>query len=348
MNDGIPSHGEVATSMAAVGADVNAPTQGQANINPAPSQIAAVNSDVNSTEDSSFWDSLTATADLDAGVTSEVSETVEQAPVEQPYVPELQAQQPQSVVQQVPQQPQQAQMQAQPQQMQPQGQLQPMPQQPQGYEQVQQPQQGYEQPVQQQQSVDIEGLRDAAINQLSGSVYALTQEEGDAIATTPETALPQLAARMHVNIVQSLGETLAAQIPQQVLPIIQEQMRAQNAERSFYSQHSDLDNPQYKDTVNRAMATVRQMNPTLGREQLMDGAANLARQTLGLPQNQMPVRQVQQQQPAQQVAQQQTSPVPQQPYSPSAAQAAPGLPAVPTQPNNQTPWGELADDPNFW
>jgi hypothetical protein len=211
-------------------------------------------------------------------------------------------------------------------------------------------------PVPQQPEFDPAALEARAIEQLSKTEYALTDEDKNALIAEPDKVLPGLAARMHVRMQVQLAQQIA-----QILPgIIQGQLvqanKIQRLETSFFGQYPELNKPEFHKTVQESLAMVRQVNPQATREDVMrDGAALAAvrlrtrlsgaqepAQLPALPQN-MPLAQPQAQPRAP------VLPAPAQPQAPFTPAQVGGVtePVVPTDPNAGNIFAELAMDPDW-
>jgi hypothetical protein len=203
-----------------------------------------------------------------------------------------------------------------------------------------------------QPPIDPEQLQAQAIEQLTTTMYALSDEDKNALIAEPDKVLPGLAARMHVTMQVQLAQQIA-----QILPgIIQGQLaqanKVQGLENSFFGQYPELNKPQFKATVQESLAMIRQVNPQASREEVMrDGAALAAvrlRTRLGGAQE-----------PAQMPALPATMPLasPTAPVQPAVAQQPPPFtpaqsgggsePVVPTDPNLDNIFAQLANDPDW-
>ena len=206
-------------------------------------------------------------------------------------------------------------------------------------------------PVEQQQLMDPVKLQEQAIEQLTTSTYALSDEDKNALIAEPDKVLPGLAARMHVTMQVQLAQQIAQILPGIIQGQLQQATKVQGLESSFFGQYPELNKPQFRQTVQESLAMIRQVNPQASREEVMrDGAALAAvrlRTKLGgvqepaqmpaLPQN-MPLAQPPAVQPV--VAQ------PQHPFTPAHSGGA-SEPVVPTDPNSENIFSQLAMDPDW-
>jgi hypothetical protein len=208
------------------------------------------------------------------------------------------------------------------------------------------------QPVAQQQpAFDPAELEAKAIEQLTTTTYALTDEDKNALIAEPDKVLPGLAARMHVTMQVQLAQQIAQILPGIIQGQLQQATKVQGLESSFFGQYPELNKPQFRQTVQESLAMIRQVNPQASREEVMrDGAALAAvrlRTKLGgvqepaqlpaLPQN-MPLAPPPAVQPV--VAQSQI------PFTPAQSGGA-SEPVVPTDPNQGNIFEQLANDPDW-
>ena len=198
----------------------------------------------------------------------------------------------------------------------------------------------------QQPQVPPEQLANQAVEHLAANQYAVSAEDEEMLISEPHKVIPQMAARMHVSLVQQMGQAINQHVGSMVPQMIQRELLAAKAEQQFYGKYPGLSNPQFNDTVRNALHAVRQLNPQANRDQLMDLAASTAAQTLqnmgyGNVLQQQPIANGGMQQPG--VMQPQ---VPQQPYSPAAAVGQAVQTPVPTNPNDGNIWAAYSTDPN--
>ena len=200
--------------------------------------------------------------------------------------------------------------------------------------------------VPQQPQFDPAELEAKAIEQLTTTEYALSDEDKNALIAEPDKVLPGLAARMHVRMQVQLAQQIAQILPGIIQGQLQQATRTQGLENSFFGQYPELNKPHFRQTVQESLAMIRQVNPQATREEVMrDGAALAAvrlRTRLGnaqepaqmpaLPQN-MPLAQ----------------PIPTQPQAPFTPAQSGGAsePVVPTDPNEGNIFADLAMDPNW-
>ncbi|MCZ6775253.1 MAG: hypothetical protein O7D34_02210 [Ignavibacteria bacterium] len=206
-------------------------------------------------------------------------------------------------------------------------------------------------PVEQPQ-FDPVALEKQAIERLTTTEYALTEEDKVALISEPEKVLPGLAARMHVRMQVQLANQIAAILPGIIQGQLQQATKVQSLETSFFGEYPELNKPQFRKTTLESLAMIRQVNPQATREEVMrDGAALAAvrlRTRLGAVQEpaQMPALP---QMPLAPTAEIPAHPVPAQPQVPFTPAQSGGAsePVVPTDPNSENIFTQLAMDPDW-
>jgi hypothetical protein len=206
-------------------------------------------------------------------------------------------------------------------------------------QQQMQPPQQPQQP--QQPPPDPAQLEAQAIEQLSTTEYAMSEEDRNALISEPDTVLPKLAARMHVRMQVQMAQQLAHILPHMINQQIQQATKVQSLESSFFGQYPALNKPEYRDTVAQSLTMVRQFNPQATKDEVMrDGAALAAvrlRVQLDGAQQQSPPPQLPLQGP-ERVARQ-------QPFTP--VQGGGSEPVVPIDPNQNNIFATLANDDDW-
>lgn len=156
--------------------------------------------------------------------------------------------------------------------------LQQQPTVPQQQPQVQQPDLApTPQPQQQQnQAPSPESLRTAAIDFLRGNTYKFTDDEARRALTSPEEALPDLAARLHVNIVTEMAQQLPRLVETLVEKRVQQRTVEMEAKGEFFRRYPKLNRPEWQGTIAESIVLARQLKPNATRDQLMAEGAALA------------------------------------------------------------------------
>ena len=194
-------------------------------------------------------------------------------------------------------------------------------------------------------------LEKKAIEQLTNTEYALSDEEKNALIAEPDKVLPGLAARMHVRMQVQLAQQIAQILPGIIQGQLQQATKVQTLENSFFGTYPELNRPQFRQTVQESLAMIRQVNPQATREEVMrDGAALAAvrlRTRLGAVQEQAQMPALPQNMPLAPPAPVQPAPAQQQaPFTPAQSGGA-SEPVVPTDPNLDNIFTQLANDPDW-
>lgn len=187
-----------------------------------------------------------------------------------------------------------------------------------------------------QPQVDPQQLISQAVNHLASNHYRLNDAQREALITEPETILPVIAAQLHVNLVQQLGETFRQQASQLIPQMIKSEIAASRAEQEFYGKYPGLSNPQFTPIVTNSIRLVKQLNPNAKRNEVMDLAAAAAAQTLRSAGYGDVLYGNSQQRPAPMQQQQRN------PYTPAAQSVQSGQ--MPVQQRAQNIWSDLAND----
>lgn len=172
----------------------------------------------------------------------------------------------------------------------------------------------------QQQLVDLE--------EKLVSHYQLSDEHAELMQTEPEKVIPQLAAKMAMDLQQAFSHQLHTLLPQMVAQTIQRQQAASEGEQSFYSQWPALKD--YQETVLRLGQAYRQLNPTASREQFIREVGAQAMLAHKIPFNMETGEMIVEEEI------QDTIPAPHTPPTPSAVQPPPR--------ENNNPFAKLAEE----
>jgi len=203
-------------------------------------------------------------------------------------------------------------------------------------------------PAQPQAQMTAEQATTAAEAHLLKTLYAMTDEQKQQLVSQPDVAIPQLAARMHVQIATTLAtymqQAMQTMVPQMALSAMNKQMGAFKAEQSFFGQYPALNRPEFRSVVLQSLKLAKGYNPSFTREQVMKEAAELAafklKVNLGAaPTQQAPAR------PHTPATMPQASPNGVNPFQPAPPGGAPAANAQGQASDNI--FAELANDPNW-
>jgi hypothetical protein len=137
-------------------------------------------------------------------------------------------------------------------------------------------------PAPTEQPITIEQHREKALPELA-KLYQLTSEEAEALRVTPETALPQLAAKLHFEVVMSAYNAVMSQIPQAITGMMAHENTVKEANDKFFGRWEPLKDPKHHERVKGAIKAYKAANPKAGLEEVIEGAGALAMISLGLP-----------------------------------------------------------------
>lgn len=195
-----------------------------------------------------------------------------------------------------------------------------------------------QQPQAQQQPnapVDMNDLETKAIAHLESTLYNLDDETRRKLVTEPDQVMPQLAARLHVQIVKNLATQLPQIVEQRVQQILHVRDTAARAEREFFGKFPQLNRPEFNKDVVQALTTIKTMKPNATREEIEREGAQLAAFNIS--------QRMRKQRPAGQPAQQSR----QQPYRPASTVGRGAPPANTPQNAQENFWADFAGDPNW-
>lgn len=214
------------------------------------------------------------------------------------------------------------------------------PQAPQGAPQPQGVQQPQQQPVQQQmappqqqqqqqQDPTPEQLQTAAIDYLRGNTYKFDDAMARQALTEPEVVLPQLAARLHVNLVQEFATQMQRVLPTLVEREVQRRTASMEAKNEFFRRYPKLNNPAWYGVITESLQMASQLHAGKPREVIMqEGAALSAYRIRG------------------QAPRAPAAPGRPQPFVP--ANPGGGGMQVPTNPTGVNPWDQFSGDPDLF
>lgn len=112
--------------------------------------------------------------------------------------------------------------------------------------------------------------------------YALSEDDAVTLQTDPEKVLPVLAAKVHMEVLESSMRAVQAMMPA-MLGRLQEGSELNNRAKSlFNSVNSDLADPQYEAAILQFGQVYRSMNKTAPPEEAARAIGNLVRAAYGL------------------------------------------------------------------
>ena len=182
-----------------------------------------------------------------------------------------------------------------------------------------------------QPQADYQAWRQTRETELASTLYAINDADAQALLTEPETVLPRMAARMHMEVMESTMRALQSVLPQAIQGYTQHEQANTQAKQFFSGVNPDLANPAYEPYILQFGEVYRKVNPSAGPEEAARAIGSLVRSALGIAAPQQGVTPP----PAMQVSQQ-PAPVPFTPARGSGTGSAP-----PAQAN---PFIQLAND----
>lgn len=123
-------------------------------------------------------------------------------------------------------------------------------------------------------------------------LYKLSDEEAELARTSPEVALPKLAARLHYEVQMAAFEAITGVLPDMIAQA-QEQRQVQTAANDkFYSKWPALKDrvaaePAVEERIRQAIQATRKVNPNADMDMVINQAGILAMMSLGIPLQQM-------------------------------------------------------------
>lgn len=112
--------------------------------------------------------------------------------------------------------------------------------------------------------------------------YAFDEETSAKLLTEPEVVLPQLAAKLHMEVVEHVMRSVQSAIPQWMHGYVEQRSREESAEKLFYEANPDLKDPSYRNAVLQMGLAYRQLNPNAPAEEAVKVIGNMVRSSLGL------------------------------------------------------------------
>lgn len=142
-------------------------------------------------------------------------------------------------------------------------------------QQTQDQQQAPTQPVGNEVPGDMLSQVRAAVDQnrqvytdlLADKVYGLSEDDAKTLFEAPEKVLPQLAAKVHLEVVQNVLGTLAQVLPAQIAAVQQAQVTNKSLLDDFWNSHPTLDRQADHAAVMQLAQLYRAQNPNASFEE---------------------------------------------------------------------------------
>lgn len=126
----------------------------------------------------------------------------------------------------------------------------------------------------------IDEGRGRIIDTLSSTKFALSQEEKDGLESGDSAVVPKMLSRVYVEAVRATSEIIEQALPNMVIQALAAREAQTSADTEFYSAHADLA-PYRKDVLDTARV-LRQLNPTMPKEQFVQQLVATVRVAKGL------------------------------------------------------------------
>jgi hypothetical protein len=188
-------------------------------------------------------------------------------------------------------------------------------------------------PAPTQQMPDYATWKADLIQNLATKDYALSPEDAVALQTEPEVVLPQIAARLHMQVLEHATALMGNLLPGMVERHANYHAREHEAKNLFTQVNPDLADEKYIPVIFQLGQAYRQVNPTASAQEASKAIGLMVRNALGIAQQQAT------QAPAQvpRTAQQAPARVTNAPFAPVRRQLSP-------QTANQNVFTSMAED----
>jgi hypothetical protein len=112
--------------------------------------------------------------------------------------------------------------------------------------------------------------------------YAFDEDTAARLQTEPELVLPELAAKMQMNMTQQIVEIVQRMMPSMVQPVLANNTSEAKAKDFFLEHNPDLDLTKHQAAVLEAGKAFRKLNPKATPEQAAKAIGQIVRTSLGL------------------------------------------------------------------
>lgn len=133
-----------------------------------------------------------------------------------------------------------------------------------------------------QPPADYQAWRQTRETELASTLYAINDADAQALLTEPETVLPRMAARMHMEVMESTMRALQSVLPQAIQGYTQHEQANTQAKQFFSGVNPDLANPAYEPYILQFGEVYRKVNPSAGPEEAARAIGSLVRSALGI------------------------------------------------------------------
>jgi len=129
---------------------------------------------------------------------------------------------------------------------------------------------------------DYATWRGEKMQDLAKNLYAVSDEDAAKLLTEPEVVLPQLAARMHMEVLENAMRAMQAMVPQVLRSVQSYEKVEQDARSVFHQANPDLADPQLEPAIFEMGKIYRKLNPTATPDVASIAIGNLVRASLGI------------------------------------------------------------------
>lgn len=115
--------------------------------------------------------------------------------------------------------------------------------------------------------------------------YSFDEATALEVNANPAAILPKLAAKMHVDMLESAIHGIMMQVPQVLENLLVQRETTRRNEDEFYAAWPMIDRtkPEHRATVNGILSAIVQRNPSISRQEAMKQAGAATLVTLGIP-----------------------------------------------------------------
>jgi hypothetical protein len=114
-------------------------------------------------------------------------------------------------------------------------------------------------------------------------MYAIPEAEVEAYRESPETYLPKMAAKLHVEVLTAVANGIYAQLPNLIRNFQQAERQQVTYEDKFFTRWSKLNTPDLRPKVLEMVGRYRSLNPTTPFETLMEEVGAMAHVRYRIP-----------------------------------------------------------------
>lgn len=118
--------------------------------------------------------------------------------------------------------------------------------------------------------------------ELAEKTYSINDEDAAKLLTEPETVLPRMAARMHMEVMENAMRAVQAMIPQMMRQVQNTERVENSAKNLFAEKNPDLVDPKLEPVILELGMVYRRVNPSTPADVAAVAIGNLVRASLGM------------------------------------------------------------------